>query len=134
MIGNVIGNYRIEREIGEGGMSHVYVGRTIARNEVLPENYAVVLKIMSEELAGEVTARKRFVKEAQILEKLRHRNITRFYEFINTPDNAVLVMEFVEGKPVDLILAEKGSMPIPDAISIAQSMLEALVYAHGKGI
>jgi serine/threonine-protein kinase len=134
MIGNVIGNYRIEREIGEGGMSHVYVGRTIARNAVLPENYAVVLKIMSEELAGEVTARKRFVKEAQILEKLRHRNITRFYEFINNKDNAVLVMEFVEGKPVDLILAEKGSMPIPDAISIAQSMLEALVYAHGKGI
>jgi serine/threonine protein kinase len=89
---------------------------------------------MSEELAGEVTARKRFVKEAQILEKLRHRNITRFYEFINNKDNAVLVMEFVEGKPVDLILAEKGSMPIPDAISIAQSMLEALVYAHGKGI
>ena len=32
MIGNVIGNYRIEREIGEGGMSHVYVGRTVARN------------------------------------------------------------------------------------------------------
>ncbi len=134
MIGNVIGNYRIEREIGEGGMSHVYVGRTVARNEVLPENYVVVLKVMSEELAGEVTARKRFVKEAQILEKLRHRNITRFYEFINNKDNAVLVMEFVEGKPVDIILAEKGSMPIPDAISIAQNMLEALVYAHGKGI
>jgi serine/threonine protein kinase len=134
MIGNVIGNYRIEREIGEGGMSHVYVGRTVARNEVLPENYTVVLKVMSEELAGEVTARKRFVKEAQILEKLRHRNITRFFEFINNKDNAVLVMEFVEGKPVDLILSEKGSMPIPDAISIAQNMLEALVYAHGKGI
>jgi eukaryotic-like serine/threonine-protein kinase len=134
MIGNVIGNYRIEREIGEGGMSHVYVGRTVARNEVLPEGYSVVLKVMSEELAGEVTARKRFVKEAQILEKLRHRNITRFYEFINNKDNAVLVMEFVEGKPVDIILAEKGSMPIPDAISIAQNMLEALVYAHGKGI
>ena len=134
MIGNVIGNYRIEREIGEGGMSHVYVGRTVARNEVLPENYNVVLKVMSEELAGEVTARKRFVKEAQILEKLRHRYITRFYEFINNKDNAVLVMEFVEGKPVDIILAEKGSMPIPDAISIAQCMLEALVYAHGKGI
>src|SRR5205809_1974925 len=134
MIGNVIGNYRIEREIGEGGMSHVYVGRTVARNEVLPENYSVVLKVMSEELAGEVTARKRFVKEAQILEKLRHRNITRFFEFINNKDNAVLVMEFVEGKPVDILLAEKGSMPIPDAISIAQCMLEALVYAHGKGI
>jgi len=134
MIGKSIGNYRIEREIGEGGMSHVFVGRTIARNDVLPEGYTVVLKVMSDELAGEVTARKRFVKEAQILEKLRHRYITRFYEFINNQENAVLVMEYVEGTPVDLLLAERGALPIPDAISIAQCMLEALVYAHGKGI
>jgi serine/threonine-protein kinase len=134
MIGNVIGNYRIEREIGEGGMSHVYVGRTVARNTVLPENYTVVLKIMSDELAGEVTARKRFVKEALILEKLRHRYITRFYEFINNENNAVLVMEFVEGTPVDILLSEKGALSIPDAVSVAQCMLEALVYAHGKGI
>ena len=83
MIGTTIGSYRIEREIGEGGMSHVYVGRTLRRTEVLPEDYEVVLKVMSDELAGEVTARKRFVKEAQILSKLRHRYITRFYEFIN---------------------------------------------------
>ena len=134
MIGNVIGNYRIEREIGEGGMSHVYVGKTLARTGMLPEGYVVVLKVMSEELAGEVTARKRFVKEAQILEKLRHRYITRFYEFINNQTNAVLVMEFVEGQPVDLLLGERGALPISDAVGIAQCMLEALVYAHGKGI
>src|SRR5437016_6116808 len=131
MIGNVIGNYRIEREIGEGGMSHVFVGRTIKRNDVLPEDYEVVLKIMSEELAGEVTARKRFVKEAQILEKLRHRYITRFYEFINNQDNAVLVMEFVDGTPIDILLSEKGALSLPDAISTAQCLLEAMVYAHG---
>lgn len=134
MIGNVIGNYRIEREIGEGGMSHVYVGRTVKRTDLLPDGYAVVLKVMSDELAGEVTARKRFVKEAQILEKLRHRYITRFYEFINTDVNAVLIMEFVEGTPVDVLLAERGALPTPEAVSIAQNMLEALVYAHGKGI
>ncbi len=134
MIGNVVGNYRIEREIGEGGMSHVYVGRTIAAMEFLPEGYAVVLKVMSEELAGEVTARKRFVKEAQILSKLRHRYITRFFEFINDDRNAVLVMEFVEGTPVDVLLAERGALPLEDAVGVSQCMLEALVYAHGKGI
>src|SRR5688572_1898081 len=112
MIGNVIGNYRIEREIGEGGMSHVYVGRTVAASDALPANYQVVLKVMSEELAGEITARKRFVKEAQILSKLRHRYITRFYEFINNDTGAVLVMEFVEGTPVDVLLSERGSLPI----------------------
>src|SRR5262245_474546 len=134
MIGSMVGNYRIEREIGEGGMSHVYVGRTTGRTDFLPDGFAVVLKVMSEELAGEVTARKRFIKEATILEKLRHRYITRFYEFINNEQSAVLVMEYVEGTPVDVIISEHGALPIPEAISIAQCMLEALVYAHGKGI
>src|SRR5260221_2193250 len=134
MIGSVVGTYRIEREIGEGGMSHVFVGRTIAPTDYLPESYPVVLKVMSEELAGEVTARKRFVKEAQILSKLRHRYITRFFEFINDAQNAVLVMEFVEGTPVDSLLAERGALPVNDAVTICQCMLEALVYAHGKGI
>jgi serine/threonine-protein kinase len=134
MIGNVVGNYRIERELGEGGMSHVYVGRTVARSEILPAGYEVVLKVINEELAGEVTARKRFVKEALILEKLRHRYITRFYEFINKSDSAVLVMELVEGTPVDVLLTERGALPIADAIGTAQCLLEALVYAHGKGI
>ncbi len=134
MIGNVIGNYRIEREIGEGGMSHVYVGRTVGATDMLPANFQVVLKVMSDELAGEITARKRFVKEAQILSKLRHRYITRFYEFINNESGATLVMEFVEGTPVDVLLAEKGALPLADAISVTQCMLEALVYAHGKGI
>ena len=134
MIGTVVGNYRIEREIGEGGMSHVYVGKTIAANDALPAGFQVVLKVMSEELAGEVTARKRFVKEAQILSKLRHRYITRFYEFINDARSAVLVMEFVEGTPVDLVIADKGALALPDAIGVTQCMLEALVYAHGKGI
>jgi len=134
MIGSVIGNYRIEREIGEGGMSHVYVGRTIAATDVLPPDFPIVLKVMSEELAGEVTARKRFVKEAQILAKLRHRYITRFYEFINNEHNAVLVMEFVDGTPIDVLLSEKGAMPLREAISTAQCLLEAMVYAHGKGI
>src|SRR5438067_970455 len=134
MIGTTVSSYRIEREIGEGGMSHVYVGRTTARTDFLPDGFAVVLKVMSEELAGEVTARKRFIKEATILEKLRHRYITRFYEFINNDQSAVLVMEYVEGTPVDVMIAEHGALAIPEAISIAQCMLEALVYAHGKGI
>ncbi|MFL6248269.1 MAG: protein kinase domain-containing protein [Thermoanaerobaculia bacterium] len=134
LIGTTLGNYRIEREIGEGGMSHVYVGRTNAATEVLPVNFPVVLKVMSDELAGDITARKRFIKEASILSKLRHRYITRFYEFINNDAGAVLVMEFVEGTPVDLLLTERGALPLNDAIVVCQCLLEALVYAHGKGI
>jgi eukaryotic-like serine/threonine-protein kinase len=134
LINSTIGNYKIDREIGEGGMSHVYVGKTMAQTEVLPKGYSVVLKVMTEELAGDATARKRFIKEAQILSKLRHRYITRFYEFINNDSGAVLVMEFVEGTPVDVLLTERGALPVSDAVSVSQCLLEALVYAHGKGI
>jgi eukaryotic-like serine/threonine-protein kinase len=134
MIGTTIGNYRIDREIGEGGMSHVYVGLTQRATDVLPNGFPVVLKVMSDELAGDATARKRFIKEAQILSKLRHRYITRFYEFINNDQGAVLVMEFVEGTPVDVLLTERGALTVSDAISATQCLLEALVYAHGKGI
>ena len=134
MIGTVIGNYIIERAIGEGGMSHVYVGRTQSATDVLPAGFPIVLKVMSDELAGDATARKRFVKEAQILSKLRHRYITRFYEFIDNKSGAVLIMEFVEGTPVDVLLTERGALPIADAVVVCQCLLEALVYAHGKGI
>jgi serine/threonine-protein kinase len=43
-------------------------------------------------------------------------------------------MEYVEGTPVDILLTERGSLPLASAISVAQCLLEALVYAHGKGI
>ena len=45
-MGQIIGNYRVEREIGEGGMSHVFIGRTLASTEVLPSDFNVVLKMV----------------------------------------------------------------------------------------
>jgi serine/threonine-protein kinase len=133
-VGSVVGNYRVERELSEGGMATVFVGRTVARSEVLPEGFPVVLKVMSEELANEQVARKRFLKEAQILAKLRHRYITRFFEFIARETGAVLVMEFVDGTAVDRLLVEKKALPIDTAVNVTQCLLEALVYAHGRNI
>jgi serine/threonine-protein kinase len=133
-VGQQIGAYLVERELSEGGMSHVYVGKTVERTALLPKGFVVVLKIMSDELATEETARKRFIKEAQILSRLRHRHITRFYEFIPRDEGSVLVMEFVEGEPVDQIISKNGPLPIDEAVRIAASLLDALVYAHAKGI
>ncbi len=133
-VGSVVGNYRVERELSEGGMATVFVGRTVARSEILPEGFPVVLKVMSEELANEQVAKKRFLKEAQILAKLRHRYITRFFEFIARDIGAVLVMEFVDGTPIDRLLVERKVLPIDAAVNVAQCLLEALVYAHGRNI
>jgi serine/threonine-protein kinase len=89
---------------------------------------------MLDELAAEEVARKRFVKEAEILSRLRHRYITSFYEFLPSDTSAVLVMEYVQGTPIDHLLGQQGALPIGDSIDIAQSLLEALVYAHRKSI
>lgn len=134
MIGQVIGSYRVNKALGEGGMSQVWLGTTVSATTYLPENYSVVLKVMSSELAGDSTAQKRFVKEAQILSKLRHRFITRFYEYIPRDEGAVLVMEYVDGEPIDQMISERGALRVGDAIAVAQALLEALVYAHGRSI
>ena len=134
MIGKVIGSYRVDKALGEGGMSQVWLASTVAATTYLPQDYKVVLKVMSSELAGEATAQKRFVKEAQILSRLRHRHITRFYEYIPRDEGAVLVMEYVDGDPIDRMISERGALQVGDAIAIAQGLLEALVYAHGRGI
>src|SRR4028118_666150 len=123
LISGSIATYRVDREIGEGGMGTVAVGWRRGATERLPAGFPVVLKVMSEELAGDATARKRFIKEAQILSKLRHRYITRFYEFINNETGAVLVMEFVEGTPVDVLLTERGALSVTDAIAATQGLL-----------
>ena len=134
MVGKIIGRYKVERELSEGGMAHVFVGTTIEESGGFPQGFPVVLKVMSEELARESTARKRFIKEAQILSRLRHHRITRFYEFLPSETGPILVMEFVEGEPVDRLIARVKPVPIEQAIVITCHLLEALVYAHGKGI
>ncbi|MEO8216063.1 MAG: FHA domain-containing serine/threonine-protein kinase [Acidobacteriota bacterium] len=134
MVGKVIGRYKVERELSEGGMAHVFVGTTIEESGGFPQGFPVVLKVMSEELAKESTARKRFIKEAQILSRLRHNRITRFYEFLPSETGPILVMEFVEGEPVDRLIARLKVVPVDQAIEITCDLLEALVYAHSKGI
>ena len=116
MVGKIIGRYKVERELSEGGMAHVFVGTTIEESGGFPQGFPVVLKVMSEELARESTARKRFIKEAQILSRLRHHRITRFYEFLPSETGPILVMEFVEGEPVDRLIARVKPVPIEQAI------------------
>jgi serine/threonine protein kinase len=133
MIGSIINNkYRIEEELGRGGMGIVYK----AYDTLL--NRTVALKIMDPQLAQQPKLSQRFRGEAQILMTLEHPHIVRLYDLQMLASGFFIVMEFVEG----LTLAQKinpaqdKTRPIryEEALPIFKQSLQAIGYAHQKGI
>jgi len=123
--------YRLEKEIGEGGMGKVYkaidtkLERTIA------------LKTIRLEQTGnhrEVEERiDRFRREAKATAKLNHPNIVSLYDYDEKDGIFYMTMEYVEGKPLQAIL-KKGSLPAAECVKIALDVCNALVYAHSLNI
>src|SRR5215470_6164439 len=95
MIGQTLGHYRIESQLGAGGMGVVYrardtkLGRTVA------------IKLVSERFAAEPTARDRLLREARTASALNHPNICTIHEVGETDGQVYVVMEHVEGRPLN---------------------------------
>ena len=126
MSGKLLGHYRIERELGHGGMGTVY----LARDTRLDRPVAIkLLKIGGASSLDKV----RFVKEAKAASALNHPNIVTIYEFGSVDDTDFIVMELIEGFPLSQILAQ-GLVPIPKVIDYARQTADALAAAHRAGI
>jgi tetratricopeptide (TPR) repeat protein/predicted Ser/Thr protein kinase len=120
-----IGTYRIVSRIGSGGMGEVY----LAHDEKL--NRQVALKLVRFGLGGEETAR-HFLREAQILASLNHRNIAQLYGAEITPDGfSFLVMEYVEGVQVDEY-CDGNHLSIRDRLEMFRRVCGAVHYAHQR--
>src|SRR5689334_5589487 len=129
MIGQtVLGNYRLVEVLGTGGMSVVYK----ATHRVTEQEVAI--KILPPDLAVYDDVKARFVEEARTLAKLEHPNIVGLYNFVEAEGRLHLVMQYVQGKTFEQVIAERGRMPWPEAVAIILGVLEALVYAHGRGV
>lgn len=77
----------------------------------------------------------RFQKEARAASQLEHENLVHILDFNVTPsNNAFLIMEFVEGRDLNRIIAEKGHLPIELSLSITEQICLAMVHAHGRKI
>ena len=123
--GNRIGPYRILREIGRGGMGAVYLA------ERVDEQYRqqVAIKLIKPGLGGEPIQR-RFRNEMQILADLNHANIARLFDGGETPDGLpYLVMEYVEGSPINQYCDEK-QLSIEQRLKIFCTVCAAVQYAH----
>jgi tRNA A-37 threonylcarbamoyl transferase component Bud32 len=132
LIGKELGAYRIVAKIGEGGMSEVYKGRHVTLG------HEVAIKVLSANLSQQGNARRRFIKEAKAVSKLRHPNIARVYHFNQEGGRYYMVMELVEGttlrQRLDKLAVTRRRMSQEEVLQIISQLASALDYAHQQGM
>ena len=106
LIGQQIGPFFIERELGSGAMGSVYLARFDRKGTVIP----AALKVISLGLLGNDSAMARFTREAAILKQLRHPHIVRLYATGRYRQTPFIAMEFVDGEALDRVLSRRGRL------------------------
>ena len=124
-IGTLIaGRYRVEAQLGEGGMATVYRARHTLQDK------PVAIKLFRKELARDPKLRERFRREATSTSRLAHPNIIEIMESGDTEDGSpFLVMEMLVGESLEGLLS-RGRLPLPRAVDIVLQILGALARAH----
>jgi len=120
-------HYKIEREIGSGGMALVYLA------EDLKLHRQVAIKVLRPELAVSLGA-DRFVQEIEVTAKLQHPQILPLYEAGEADEFLYYVMPYVEGETLRDRLTRDGKLSLDDALKITDDVAAALGYAHEHGI
>jgi serine/threonine protein kinase len=129
VIGRSIGNYKIVRVLGEGGMGTVY----LAEHPMIGKRVAV--KMLRPDLGADPGLVSRFFQEAKAVNEIRHPNIVDISDFGHTQDGIVyFVMELMEGQSLRDKLTATGPLPLVEAITCARQVIDALAAAHRVGI
>lgn len=129
MIGKTIGNYKIIKELGTGGMGTVYLGKNTSIG------VKVAIKALHQHLFKNNTIRIRFLKEAKTQAILSHPNITKVIDYIDNDLGLFIILEYIEGLPLnEYIFIKRGLLPEKEANSFMVKILEAVAYAHSKGV
>jgi serine/threonine-protein kinase len=119
--------YRIERELGAGGMATVYLAEDVKHRR------KVALKVLHPELAA-VLGAERFLHEIQVTAKLQHPHILGLFDSGAADGFLYYVMPYVDGESLRQRLTREKMLPIADALRIATEMASALDYAHRHGV
>ena len=121
------GRYRIEREIGRGGMARVYLALDVKHAR------RVAVKVIRPELAASL-GRERFLREIGIAARLRHPNIVPLYDSGDTDGVLYFVMPYEEGPSLRDRLATGEPLTIAERVSTLRDVARALTYAHEQGV
>ncbi|MEO7477261.1 MAG: protein kinase, partial [Gemmatimonadales bacterium] len=123
----LVDRYRLERELGQGGMATVYLAQDLRHER------NVAIKVLRPELAAVIGA-ERFVREIRTLAALQHPHILGLIDSGEVRGTAYYVMPFIEGESLRDRLAREKQLPVDDAVRIATEVASALDYAHRHGV
>ena len=126
--GSVLGDFRIEEEIGRGGMGVVYRAAQISLER------PVALKVISEALSDREGFRERFVRESRLAASLDHPNIIPVYAAGEHDGVLFIVMRFVDGTDLRALLAAEGAFEPARAAGVIAQVASALDAAHERGL
>ena len=126
--GPTFGRYVVAGKVGEGSLGVVYR----ARHQELERDAAI--KVLRPEVRGNPTAVAGMVAEASTLARLDHPNIVALYDFVQEPDRTWLAEQWVDGAPLDAILAKHGRLTPEQALGVAAGALSGLAHAHDNGV
>jgi tetratricopeptide (TPR) repeat protein len=119
--------YRVERELGGGGMSRVFLAEEVELGR------QVVIKLLPPEMAAGVNV-ERFRREIQLAAKLQHPHIVPLLSAGASGDLLYYVMPFIKGESLRAKLSREGELPVGEAARILRDVADALAYAHGEGV
>jgi serine/threonine protein kinase/Tol biopolymer transport system component len=122
-----LGQFRIEHELGRGGMGVVY----LAHDTKLDRKVAI--KSLPAEVVGNPEILSRLKREAKILASLNHRNIAAIYDELEADDKRYLILEYVAGDTLTERI-KRGAVPWEKALSIALQVAEGLYAAHNRAV
>src|SRR6185295_5692058 len=129
LVGVVIGNYQIVRKLGEGGMGVVYLGQ----HQLLGRRAAI--KVLLPELSARPDIVNRFFNEARAVTSISDPGIVQVFDFgYHTDGSAFIVMEFLEGEPLDRRLARLYRLPVYEAMRLCLQLASSLAAAHAVHI
>src|ERR1044071_2635442 len=122
-----IGDYEVLGELGSGGMGRVYKVRNVISERI------EAMKVLLPDLAGRQELAARFQREIKVLASLNHPNIAQLRTALVVDNQLLMIMEYVEGMNLADRL-ERGPIPVPEAVSYIDQVLNALSYAHQQHI
>ncbi|MDP9234837.1 MAG: serine/threonine protein kinase, partial [Actinomycetota bacterium] len=122
------GRYRIQEDIGGGGMGRVFA----ATDTRLGRRVAV--KLLKTELRDDLEFEERFRREARAAASLSHRNIATIFDYGEDGPVRFMVMELVQGQDLGALLREEPRLDSDRAVMIAAQIADALAYAHEAGV
>jgi serine/threonine-protein kinase len=125
--GAIAGRYAVERLLGRGGMSDVYLAQDLKHRR------KVAVKVLHEDLAL-VLGTERFLREIQIAARLQHPHILPMYDSGEQEGLVYYVMPFVGGESLDDLIRREQYLPVPVALRIAREVADGLGHAHDLGV